>query len=54
MGLKHANVVSILGATALHGFEHGACIVMDYAGKNSLQMILNDPLSDLECSTRLR
>ncbi|XP_076441142.1 serine/threonine-protein kinase mos-like [Babylonia areolata] len=52
-GLKHSNVVSILGATTLHGFEDGAWIFMDYVGPNTLQSLLNDHRQELDCTTRL-
>ncbi|KAL8578165.1 hypothetical protein ACOMHN_051720 [Nucella lapillus] len=52
-GLKHANVVNILGATSLHGFEEGAWIIMDYVGPCNLQSLLNDHHQHLDFATRL-
>ena len=54
LGLKHKNIVSILGATSLGGFQDGAWLVMDYVGQRNLQSLLSDPEVDLNPQTRLR
>ncbi|XP_070194172.1 serine/threonine-protein kinase mos-like [Littorina saxatilis] len=53
LGLKHRNIVSVLGATSLHGFVEGAYIIMDYVGIHNLQTVINDPLHDLDTPTTL-
>nr|KAG5686984.1 hypothetical protein BaRGS_010088 [Batillaria attramentaria] len=48
LGLRHENLVRILGATCIEGWQEGARIVMDYAGHCSLQTILDDEDTKLD------
>ncbi|XP_070179051.1 serine/threonine-protein kinase mos-like [Littorina saxatilis] len=43
LDLDHENVVSVLGASSLHGWQPGACVVMSYAGSVTLDSYLSDP-----------
>nr|KAG5686988.1 hypothetical protein BaRGS_010092 [Batillaria attramentaria] len=48
LGLCHDNLVRMLGATCIEGWQRGARIVMDYAGNCSLQTILDDEDTKLD------
>nr|KAG5686987.1 hypothetical protein BaRGS_010091 [Batillaria attramentaria] len=48
LGLRHENLVGMLGATCIEGWLEGARIVMDYAGHCSLQTILDDEDTKLD------
>nr|KAG5686986.1 hypothetical protein BaRGS_010090 [Batillaria attramentaria]KAG5696304.1 hypothetical protein BaRGS_027914 [Batillaria attramentaria] len=48
LGLRHENLVGMLGATCIEGWQEGARIVMDYVGNCSLQTILDDEDTKLD------
>lgn len=54
LGLKHCNVVSVLGATSLHDFEDDSWIVMEYVGERNLQAVINNPEEVIDRNQRLR
>ncbi|PVD18366.1 hypothetical protein C0Q70_20915 [Pomacea canaliculata] len=53
LGLKHCNVVSVLGATSLHDFEDDSWIVMEYVGERNLQAVINNPEEVIDRNQRL-
>ena len=55
MGIKHTNIISILGATSLQAFhDDSAWIIMDYGGTKNLQCVLSHEDNDIDHVTRLR
>ncbi|XP_070179065.1 serine/threonine-protein kinase mos-like [Littorina saxatilis] len=47
LDLDHENVVAVLGASSLQGWQPGACVVMSYAGSVTLDSYLSDPRNQM-------
>ena len=54
MCFNHPNIVKTLAATHIDKFDEGAWVVMEYAGRRSLQGVINDPDEYIDADRRLK